>query len=367
MLRAFVVLILLAAVAGGLYLAREWLPSPGGDTEVAGEPASSERPATAVAVAPVAESVVVDELRAVGTVSARNAVALTVRAAGSVSAILFDHGDTVEAGTPLVRLEDAEERAQLAAARAELETARRAHERAVELRRDGAVSQQALDQAAAELEAARAQVAVAEARLDERVVRAPFAGRLGLREISPGAWVEPGSAITTLDDITTVYVDFRVPERHLPVLAVEQPVTVTSVAHQGQAFAGRVVNIGSRIDPATRQVRVRALLDTRDGVLRAGQLVTVEVAVRERPALLVPSTAVYAVGRQYFAFIVDEDNRARRRVVTLGERQDGRVEIVDGLALGERLVVEGATKLDEDDRIRVVPPVALDSTPASES
>lgn len=366
MLRTLLVLVVLGAAAAGAWFLRDgWL---GAGPETAAPAQESPRsPGVTVAVAPVGESALVDRLRAVGTVKAQDAVTLTVRASGVVDEIMFDHGDTVAAGVTLLRLEDAEERAQLAAARAALDKARRAHARALELSREGAVSQQALDTAAADLEAARAEVAVAEARLDERVVRAPFAGRLGFREVSPGAWLEPGAAITTLDDIASVHVDFDVPERHLAVLSPGQAVMVDSVAHPGQTFAGTVISIGSRVDPATRQVRVRALIDNPDVLLRPGQLVTVRVDLRQRTAILVPSTAVYAVGRQNFAFVVDEDNVAHRRAVTLGERRDGSVEVIEGLRPGERLVVEGATKLDEGDRVRVVPPVALDETPASET
>ncbi|GAA0592078.1 efflux RND transporter periplasmic adaptor subunit [Caenispirillum bisanense] len=320
-----------------------------------------------VAVAPVERTQLTDRVSAVGTLRARESVVVTAEAAGMVRDVLFDHGATVERGAVLLRLDDAEARAQLAAARATLTNAQRAYDRASQLRRNGTIAQPVYDEAAAALESARSAVAVAELTLEKRTIRAPFAGRLGFREVSVGAYLTPGAEITTLDDVAVVYADFGVPEASLPALAPGQTVDLISAAHPGVRFAGRVLTVGSRVDAASRQVRVRAEVPNADGRLRPGQMVSADVAVAERLAVTVPSAAVVAVGYQHFAFVIGDDGRAERRIVRLGTRTSDRVEITDGLREGERLVVEGAAKLDGGDRVREVPALAVGTAAAPES
>lgn len=361
----------IAAVAAALALGYAWtagLPPFAGERNAAAPAAGPRGPqATTVAVAPAETTTITDRLSAIGTVRARESVVVTAEASGVVREVLFDHGATVEKGAVLLRLDDAEARAELAAARAELTNAQRAYDRASQLRRNGTIAQPVYDEAAAALESARSAVVLAELTLDKRTVRAPFAGRLGFREVSPGSYLTPGEEITTLDDVAVVYVDFAVPEESLAAVAPGQRVALLSAAHPGVAFAGRVVTVGSRVDPASRQARVRAEVPNGEGRLRPGQMVAVDVSVAERPALMVPAAAVVAVGYQHFVFVLDESDRAARRTVRLGTRTGDRVEIVEGLEPGERLVIEGAAKLDGGDAVKVVPALAVDASAAAES
>ncbi len=357
-MKSVLILLVVIALAAGGWFWRDRLPWPAAETaSVAAAP--REPPPKSVAAQTVGLSALVERIRAVGTVEARDAVILTVETAGIVREILFEHGAEVEAGAVLLRLGDREERAQVAAARTGLEAARKAHERATQLRRNGTVSQQVLDDAAAALDAARAALAVAEARLAEREVRAPFAGRLGFRQVSPGAYLRPGDPITTLDDLSRVYVDFAIPEPRMAALAPGQAVAVRSAAYPGTRFEGRVASIAPRVDPVSRQVAVRAEIPNDGELLRPGQLAEVELSVGSREAVLVPATAVVATGRQSFVFVVGPGKRAERRTVETGERRDGAVEITAGLTPGETVVVEGATKLDGGDAVSLVPAMAL--------
>lgn len=319
------------------------------------------RPAKAVAVAPVERITITDELRANGTVKARESVTLTAEASGSVEDVLFEHGAQVEKGEPLVRLDATEAEAELSAARAELETARRAFDRARQLRANGTIAQGPFDDAQSALEAARTQVALAEVSLRKRTITAPFAGHVGFREISPGAYLQPGEEITTLDAIDRVYVDFMVAEDNLGRVESGQTVSLHSVARPEEERTGEVLTVATRVDPVSRQARVRAQVDNADNLLRPGQLVMVTVAVSTREAIMVPSSAVVPIGYQHFAFIVGADDKAERRTVTLGRRTPDKVEITGGVEPGERLVIEGAAKLNGGDAIRVVEPLAVDA------
>lgn len=320
-----------------------------------------QRPAKAVAVAPVAYTTITDELRANGTVKARESVVVAAEASGTVRDVLFDHGAQVAQGAPLIRLDTTEAEAELSAARAELEAARRAFDRARQLRANGTIAQAPFDDAQSALEAARTKVALAEVSLGQRTVTAPFAGRVGFREISPGAYLQPGDEITTLDAVDSVYVDFMVAEDSLGRVGAGQTITLRSVARPDAVRTGAVLTVAPRVDPVSRQVRVRARVDNEDGLLRPGQLVTVTVAVSQREALMVPSSAVVPIGYQHFAFVVGSGNTAERRTVTLGLRTADHVEITGGLTPGETLVVEGAAKLNGGDPVRRVDPLAVES------
>ncbi|EKV26592.1 efflux transporter, RND family, MFP subunit [Caenispirillum salinarum AK4] len=327
-----------------------------------GAEASRARPAKPVAVAPVERVTITDELTANGTVRATESVTVAAEASGTVEEVMFEHGAEVDKGAPLVRLDTTEAEAELSAARAELETARRAFDRARQLRANGTIAQGPFDDAQAALEAARTQVALAEVTLRKRTVAAPFAGQVGFREISPGAYLQPGDEITTLDAIERVYVDFMVAEDNLARVERGQTVTLQSVARPDAERTGAVLTVAPRVDPVSRQARVRAQVDNADGLLRPGQLVLVNVATARRETIMVPASAVVPVGYQHFAFIVGEDGTAQRRTVTLGRRTADRVEITAGIEPGERLVIEGAAKLRGGDAVRMVDPLAVDAS-----
>lgn len=367
MLKRLLWLLPLLILAGGAYVYTSGTPLPW--LTPAGEPAAPakaagggrERPPKAVSIAPVETATLTDRLTATGTVRARESIVVTAEASGRVADLPFEHGASVEKGAVLVRLDDAEARAEVAAAQAELTSAQRAYDRAAQLRRNGTIAQGPFDDAQAALEQARTGLALAEESLRKRTIRAPFAGRVGFREVSPGAYLTPGEAITTLDDVARVYVDFTVPEGRLDEVAPGQTVRLTTAARPESPLDGTVTTVAPRVDPVSRQVRVRAEVPNGDGRLRPGQLARIAVAVSERPAILVPSSAVVAIGYQHFAFVVAGDDTVERRTVEIGTRLPDRVEVVEGLSEGERLVVEGAAKLNGGDRVRAVAPVAVES------
>lgn len=339
-----------AALAGvGYYL---WPSAPGG-------PGGAARGATLVEVAALTRGRVTEKTEAVGSLRANESVLVTAKVSGTVEKISFEEGALVKAGEELLRLDVAERRADLEAARAAIATtkAQRAetgtkYERALALRRSNVVSEASVSDLALQLKtidtnisAAEARERSASARLEDLILRAPFSGRVGLRLVSLGAQVDSKTAVTSLDDLSRMRLDFSVPEAELGRVRVDAQVSASAAAFPGRVFAGKVAVIDTRIDPVTRAVKATAILPNPDGVLRPGMFLSVQLATATREgALLAPEEAVIAEGPRQIAYVV-KDGKIDRRPVVIGQRQEGKVEIVRGLEEGETLVVRGVQKI----------------------
>lgn len=284
------------------------------------------------------------ELRALGTVRANEAIEVTARVSNLVAAVRFRDGQVVNRGAVLVELDAAQARAELAIAQAALTESTSQLRRARELQVTQALSASQLEQIEATQLANEARLAAARARFDDTFVRAPFAGRVGLRRVSVGTLVNPGTVITTLDDTSVVKIDFAVPENELAALRDGLTLTAASAAWPGTRFEGRVLSVDSRVDPTTRAVTVRASVPNRDGRLRAGMFVNVALQRDQREAIVIPEEALVPEQDKQFVFVV-ADGVATRREVRIGARRPGEVEIVSGLDLGERIVIEGTVKV----------------------
>jgi membrane fusion protein (multidrug efflux system) len=313
-------------------------PRPGGGPE-----------AVAVVTAPVTEKPVAVEVEALGTARANEAVEVTSKAANTVVAVRFEEGQPVRRGQLLVELDGAQARAELAAAEAALAESRSAYARSKDLFTQQALSQAQLETIEATLLANQARVAAAQARLADTQIRATFDGRVGLRRVSVGALVSPGTIITTLDDTSTMKVDFDVPEVFLAVLNPGLAVAARSAAFPHATFDGAVESVDSRVDPVTRSIRVRARLPNPDGRLRPGMFLTVRVTRDPLPGLTVPEQALVPERGKTYVFVLDQGSIARREV-TIGRRTRGEVEITEGVAAGERVVVEGTQKVRDGSR-----------------
>lgn len=294
-----------------------------------------------------------DSIEALGTAQARESITLTAKVTEKVTRVNFEDGDTVEAGQVLVDLSGRAEVAELEAARATHAEAGKQYDRLVELAARGVVPRSQLDSQLATRDAAKARADAIRAALADRVISAPFAGVLGFRQVSPGALVTPGTVITTLDAIDTLKLDFPVPEAHFGHLEAGFEVVARSPAFPGEAFHGTVTAVGSRIDPASRAVTVRAVLDNPGLRLRPGMLLSVQLLQPPREALVVPEIAVVQVGGQSFLWKLDDDDRVSQIEVELGARRPGEVEVRRGMAAGERIVVEGTVKLREGMSVRI--------------
>ena len=248
-------------------------------------------------------------------------------------------------------MEDSEARANLAEATAALVESRSQYDRSRELFATRAVSQSSLDELAALVQANEARVGAARARLDDYVVRAPFAGRVGLRRISPGSLVSPGELVTTLDDATTIKLDFSVPETFLASISNGMEIVAESAAYPETPFAGRVSSIDTRVDPITRSVAVRARLPNQSGLLKPGMFLTVTLIQNQGEVVAVPEEALVPEQARQYVFIA-VGAVAERRQIVIGRRQPGWAEVISGVVPGERVIVEGTQKVRDGTAIK---------------
>ncbi len=307
----------------------------------------------AVITAPVKQRAIDVGIEAIGTANANEAVSITSKTANLITAIRFADGDSVQAGQVLVELDRNQVVADLAATNAAFEESRSQFNRSKDLIATQVVSKSQYDQLEATMKANEARVQAAKARLDDTYIRAPFTGRVGLRRVSLGTLISPGTIITTLDDTSSIKVDFSVPEAYVSQLRNGQGVSTRTNAWPGRSFNGKVVSVDSRVDPATRAVTVRALVPNRDSALKPGMFLTVSVAQDRRPALVVPEEALIPEQARQFVYVV-EGSKVAKREVTLGRREPGFVEIASGVAAGDVVVIEGTLKLRDGVAVRDV-------------
>ena len=296
-----------------------------------------------------------DTVRALGTVKARESVTVTAKVSETVERVHFESGEVVAAGAPVVTLSGQRQQAELAEAEAAAAEAAQLYRRLAELDSGQLVARSQLDAQRATRDSARARVEQIRAQLSDRVVRAPFPGVLGTRQVSPGALVTPGTAIATLDAIDRVYVDVPVPETFLASLDVGQRLVGISAAWAGQVFEGVVEHIDTRIDPATRALTVRGAFANQDHRLRPGMLMQVTVVRPSREALVVPEISIVQVGSSSYVFRLREDDTVERADVVVGGRVQGRAEVVEGLEPGDRIVVDGTGKLRAGMQVEATP------------
>lgn len=311
-----------------------------------------ERPASVVNTVSPERDTVRDVVKAVGSLRALNAVELTTEVSGRVVELNLETGQKVAKGDLLLRLDDRQARADLKIIEAQLADARRQYDRARQLRSNNSISQSQVDELRTAVDVAEAQRQSARVRLENHRIEAPFAGVVGLSDISVGAYLTSGTSVTTLDSTDRMELNFAIPERFLGQVALEQPVSAASPAYPDRVFTGKLAELGSRINELSRTLPVRALIDNPDGQLRPGQFMSATLTLRERNALVIPEQAVMIRGDEKYVFVA-EDGIARRMSVTLGSRMPGRVEVVDGLTMDDRVIVTGQDRLSSGDRIDV--------------
>lgn len=306
----------------------------------ASAPPQAPPPPTVDAVAPV-RGPVERMVRLLGQSTAVDGVVVSAKATGIVAEIAFASGSEVRQGQVLLRLDSAREEAAVREAQGERDKAAKELENRRPLLSQGLVSQDDIDRLAAELATKEGKLAVAQAALAERTITAPFAGSIGIRRVSVGSLVQPGTAIAPLARLDPLQVGFAVPEVHLAGLKPGLAVRATTPAWPGRVFAGDLTAIDPGADEATRSVGAIAVLPNPDRALKPGMALTVELVLeRIEDALTVPEQAVVLQGRKAFVWTV-ADGTAVRRDVEVGVRMAGSVQIAAGLDEGARVVVQG--------------------------
>lgn len=318
---------------------------PGAGAAGGGGGAAGGAGPVAVEVGTVEKRRLVDEATAVGALRSHQSVTLRPEVSGRIAALGFTDGQRVRRGQLVAQLDDALQRAQLQQAQAQAALARTQLQRQRELQAQGFVSASAVDQSAGALEVAEAQVALARAQLERMMIRAPFDGVAGIRRVDVGEYVKDGAEIVTLQDMSSMWVDFALPERYLGRVRAGQAVQVQVDALGARRFDGRVEALDARVEADGRSLQVRARLDDAAGVLKAGMFARVRtvLAVRE-DALVVPEEAlVPEAGRQYLVKVVEgpQGKVSQRLEARTGVREAGRIEVLQGLAEGDLVVVAG--------------------------
>ena len=316
---------------------------------------TAPQPAISVSAALSEEKAWQSRLPAIGTLKAFQGVDLTVEVSGTVRDMLFRSGEKVSQGQPLIQMDSAVEQASLATSEAELKLARVEFERGQNLVKRQAISKSEFDRLASELQKADASVAQLKAMLAKKRINAPFAGTIGIRQVDVGDFLSSGTVIATLQDLSTLFVDFYLPEQAVPQLAIGQRVRISVAAYPGEVFEGEIGAINPKVEESTRNLQVRAMLPNPDNKLLPGMFANLEVLLPgEKTQVVVPETAITYTLYGNSVYVIDKkkDDKGQaqlvveRRFVETGERRDGIVLVLKGLEAGEQVVTAGQLKLD---------------------
>ncbi|MDH3533613.1 MAG: efflux RND transporter periplasmic adaptor subunit [Gammaproteobacteria bacterium] len=336
-----------------------------------GEPADRPRGDQGGAVKVVTQQVelrpMIDEIQALGTARAFESVDIQPRISSLIERIAFEEGQLVDAGELLIELENSEIVAGLALAEASLSESRSLYNRSKSLADTNAISASSLEQLMAQVQVNEAQVEAARARLDNTIIRAPFAGRVGLRRVSPGSFVNNSTVITTLDDVSRIKLDFSVPEAFLTAVSEGMNILATSLVYPDRVFKGVVASVDTRVDAISRAVQVRAIIPNDDGALKPGMFMTVGLQRDRGEVVMAPEQSIVPEGTQQFVFVV-ADGVAAKRAVQLGRRIPGFVAIDAGLDAGEAVITEGTHKVRDGTPVESIDQISTGvSDPADRS
>jgi len=333
-----------------LLLSQLWATKSTGSTA----PGSSAVLPALVEVVPVAVEAMSERVHAVGTLDANESIMVRPEIAGVVTRVRFTEGQAVEKGMVLIELDDSELQAHVAEAKAQLKIARLTYDRMMQLTgsQNPFISQQQIDQAISSLGSAEANDSLYQTRLAKTRIRAPFSGFVGIRRISPGDYIQPGQDLINLEDLRTLKIDFKIPETFLNRVKAGQQVRITTDADPDAVFLGEIYVVDPRVDSGSRAVRVRARIPNHAEKLRPGLFASVDLVLHQRDrALVIPEEAVIPQREKTFVYRV-LDHTARWTEVTLGMRERGLVEVVDGIGAGEGVVRVGHHKLKDGMAVR---------------
>lgn len=297
------------------------------------------------------------EIRAVGSFKATNGVNLTTELGGIVRSLEFENGAYVQTGEVLARLDVDADRAQLVALQAARDLAESERDRLTRLREQRSVSESELDQAQSRYRQAAAEVEAQEARIEQKILRAPFDGHLGIRRVDLGEYIAPGTPIVPLRAIAPIFLNFSLPERHLPSIEVGAEVAARTDAWPNETFSGRVTSVEGSINDQTRSFLVQATFENADMRLRPGMFASVTIRWGQpREVLMLPQTAVSFNPYGNSVFVIQGESgdlTVERRLVQAGERRGDMVEITGGLEAGDRVATSGLLKLQNGAPVKI--------------
>ena len=356
-------ILIVVAGAAGFWLGRPSdasKPSAAAAAPAASTPGSG--PAVSVEAIKVERLALPQGITAVGSLRSDESITLRPEVAGRISAIQFREGERVAKGAPLVKLDPSVTQAELQQAQANMVLAKAKYDRAVDLQGKGFISGQARDEAENNLKVGEAALALARAKLAKLSIEAPFSGIIGLRSVSVGDYVKEGADMVNLEAIDPLKVDFRVPEIYLSQIRVGQSLQMTLDAVPGKTYEGKVFAINPLVDTAGRAVVIRAQVRNQGTTLRPGMFARVRLLTHEtQEALVVPEQAIVPQGDEWFVFRV-VDGKAQRAKVEIGQRRDGKAEVMKGLRDGDVVVTAGQLKIRDGVPVQVA---AVQSAPVA--
>lgn len=359
--RMVLMLLLVGVFFGGVF---GWKAFVGG--KIRQSMAEKGPPVATVSTTVVTTGDWVPTLRSVATLRSAQSVNVTAQVRGQITKLYFDSGDQVERGTPLLLQYVADDQAQLKALQADLRLAEIELARIEKLVIEKLVPQSDLDAATSRLDRVHAEVESLEVAIGKKSIRAPFAGRLGIRQVNLGQFIAPGDSIVRLESLDRLYADFKLPQQALPRVDVGQSVRIAVDAWPGESFDGVISAIEPAVDAATRNVSLRAELINSEGRLRPGMFTEIQVAMPERrDVVLVPQTAISFSPFGNSVYVVegaDQNAVARNVYVNVGQTRGDLVEVVAGLAAGQQVVTSGQMKLRDGAPINVDNSVAVSAS-----
>jgi membrane fusion protein (multidrug efflux system) len=342
-LRIFLVIAALALLFGGMYGWKQYSAAQMAAAQAGGPP-----PAVIAATA-VRRETWQPYLRVVGSLAAVAGIEVTTEVGGKVESVHINSGQAVSQGDLLVELDDVTDQAELDGLLAERTIARLRYERLAKLVREKSISRSDFDEARANLDAANARVAAQQSLIDKKRIRAPFDGRLGIRTVDVGEYLSAGAPIVPLEKLDPIYADFALPERELSRVAVDQAIEVRVQAYPDEAFRGAIEAIEPGVVVGSRSFRLRARLDNPEQRLRPGMFADVRVLLpQDEDVLTIPDTAISYAPYGDSVFVVadgEEGATVGRRRIETGQTRDGRVAVLSGLEVDERVVSAGHNKL----------------------
>ena len=319
----------------------------------AGGPQAAGPPPVTVEATKVVTAPMPQTITAVGSLRSDESITLRPESAGRISEITFQEGQRVVKGAPLVKLDAAIPQAEVSQAKANLTLAKSKFDRAVDLAQRSFISGQAKDEAENNFKVAEAALQLALAKLAKTDIRAPFSGIIGLRSVSVGDYVKEGADLVNIEAIDPLKVDFRVPERYLRQVQVGQSLQVTLDALPDKSYDGKVVAVNPLIDTAGRSVVIRAQVRNQHTALRPGMFARVRLITRDQSdAMVLPEQALVPQGTEQYVFKVVSGKVIRVKIET-GQRRDGKVEVLTGLAAGDMVVTAGQLKIRDGVAVRV--------------
>ncbi|MCE2991333.1 MAG: efflux RND transporter periplasmic adaptor subunit [Candidatus Jidaibacter sp.] len=315
---------------------------------------TKEPAAINVTVAPAAIQKISSTIQALGTIHANESVNLSASVIGSIDKFYALDGALVKSGDIIFTLDHAEEDASLAGATATMLDNQRELTRLKNLSIGINVTLQQVDMQAAQFEVSKQQVNSLQKQIEKKIIKAPFDGLIGVSKLSVGAVTQPGQAVVTIDDISSMKLDFTVPSAYLSQLNPGQKIIATTDAFPVDTFTGTIQTIDTRVDPISRSVSVRAIAANPDLKLRPGLLMRVNIIQNERDAIVVPEESIVQRTKDHFVFVADQqESIAHIRKVEIGQRISGFVEIISGLQVNELIVTRGSILLSDGKKIAI--------------